>query len=112
MNADKRLTDKKLNTFVPLKTNVPLIVSFGKKVSIDRVMLQENIANGQKIKSGLVEYWDGNAWEKLSSFTTVGYKRLIRSKQVETAKVRMTITATKGPVQLAEIGFFKASLRE
>ena len=112
IKADKRLTDKKLNTFVPLKTNVPLVVSFGKKVSIDRVMLQENIANGQKIKSGLVEYWDGNAWEKLSSFTTVGYKRLIRSKQVETAKVRMTITATKGPVQLAEIGFFKASGRE
>ena len=112
IKADKRLTDKKLNTFVPLKTNVPLVVSFGKKVSFDRVMLQENIANGQKIKSGLVEYWDGNAWEKLSSFTTVGYKRLIRSKQVETAKVRMTITEAKGPVQLAEIGFFKASGRE
>ena len=112
IKADKRLTDKKLSTFVPVKTNVPLVVSFGKKVSFDRVMLQENIANGQKIKSGLVEYWDGNAWEKLSDFTTVGYKRLIRSKQVETAKVRITITETKGPVQLAEIGFFKASERE
>ena len=112
MNADKRLTDKKLNTFVPLKANVPLEVSFGKKVSIDRVMLQENIASGQKIKSGFVEYWTGNAWEKLSSFTTVGYKRLIRSKQVETAKVRITITASKGTVQLAEVGFFKASGRE
>ena len=112
IKADKRLTDKKLSTFVPLKTNVPLVVSFGKKVSFDRVMLQENIANGQKIKSGLVEYWDGNAWEKLSDFTTVGYKRLIRSKQVETAKVRITITETKGPVQLSEIGFFKASGRE
>ena len=112
IKADKRLTDKKLNTFVPLKTNVPLVVSFGKKVSIDRVMLQENIASGQKIKSGLVEYWDGNAWEKLSSFTTVGYKRLIRSKEVETSKVRITITASKGTVQLAEVGFFKASGRE
>ena len=112
IKADKRLTDKKLSTFVPLKTNVPLEVSFGKKVSIDRVMLQENIASGQKIKSGFVEYWTGNAWEKLSSFTTVGYKRLIRSKQVETAKVRITITEAKGPVQLAEIGFFKASERE
>ena len=112
IKAEKRLTDNKLSTFVPLKTNVPLVVSFGKKVSFDRVMLQENIASGQKIKSGLVEYWDGNAWEKLSDFTTVGYKRLIRSKQVETAKVRITITETKGPVQLAEIGFFKASGRE
>ena len=112
MKAEKRLTDNKLSTFVPLKTNVPLVVSFGKKVSFDRVMLQENIASGQKIKSGLVEYWDGNAWEKLSDFTTVGYKHLIRSKQVETAKVRITITETKGPVQLAEIGFFKASGRE
>ena len=60
IKADKRLTDKKLSTFVPVKTNVPLVVSFGKKVSFDRVMLQENIAYGQKIKSGLIEYWDGN----------------------------------------------------
>ena len=68
--------------------------------------------NGQKIKSGLVEYWNGNTWEQLSTFSTVGYKRLIRSKSVESSKVRITITESKGVVQLAEIGFFKASDRE
>lgn len=112
MHTDRRLTDKKLSTFMPVKANAPIVISFGKNVKFDRVMLQENIANGQKIKNGLLEYWDGNNWEKLSSFTTVGYKRLIRSKEVETSKVRITITASKGPVQLAEVGFFKASKRE
>ena len=112
MHTDKRLTDRKLSTFLPFKVNAPVVVSFDKKVSFDRIMLQENIANGQRIKSGLVEYWNGNTWEQLSTFSTVGYKRLIRSKSVETSKVRITITESKGVVQLAEIGFFKASDRE
>ena len=112
MHTDKRLTDKKLNTFLPFKVNAPLVISFGKKVNFDRVLLQENIANGQTIKNGLVEYWNGSTWEKLSTFTTVGYKRLIRSTPLETSKVRITITESKGLVQLAEVGFFNASARE
>jgi alpha-L-fucosidase len=112
MHTDKRLIDKKLSTYTLVKANAPMVFSFGKKVSIDRVMLQENIANGQNIRSGFVEYWDGKKWENLSSFTTVGYKRLIRTTPVKTLKVRITITEAKGPVQFAEIGFFKASDRE
>ena len=106
------LTDKKLNTFIPLNVGQPYVIDFKKPVKIDRAMLQENIANGQRIIKGLLEYWDGKAWKKLDAFTTVGYKRLFRFKIITLQKIRLTILESKGTVQLAEIGFFKASSNE
>ena len=106
------LTDSKLNTFLPLKINQPLIIDFKKPVKIDRAMLQENIATGQRIKKALLEYWDGSQWKNLESFTTVGYKRLLRFDILTVQKLRLTILESKGAVQLSEIGFFKTSEKE
>ena len=106
------LTDKKLSTFISLKANQPLIIDFKKPVKIDRAMLQENIAAGQRIKKALLEYWDGKEWKNLSEFTTVGYKRLLRFDEHTLQKVRLTILESAGTVQLAEIGFFKSSAKE
>jgi alpha-L-fucosidase len=59
-----------------------------------------------------MEYWDGKTWVKLDEFTTVGYKRLLRFNIHTVQKIRLTILASKDTVQLAEIGFFKASAME
>src|SRR5204863_2689432 len=72
------LTDKKLSTYVSFKANEPLIIDFTKPVKIDRILLQENIAAGQRIKKAVFEYLDGQEWKPLVEFTTVGYKRLLR----------------------------------
>jgi len=106
------LTDKKLNTFISLAENHPYIIDFKKIIKTDRAMLQENIANGQRIIKGLLEYWDGSSWKKMEEFTTVGYKRLFRFKEIASQKIRLTILESKGKVQLAEVGFFKASAKE
>lgn len=110
--AGAKLTDKNLSTYVTIATNAPLIVDFKQKVVFDRGLLQENIAAGQRVEEALLEYWDGNQWKTISSFTTVGYKRLLRFKPITTSKIRFTIAKAKKPVQLAEIGFYKASARE
>ena len=109
--AARRLTDKKLNTAVTLQEQ-PLEVNFKNPVTFDRAMLQENIGNGQRCQQALLEYWDGSAWQQVSTFTTIGYKRLLRFAPVTATKVRITILQSKQPVQLAEIGFYKASARE
>ncbi len=111
-HAPASVTDKKLSTFVSVKNNIPLVINFGKPVTFDRAMLQENIANGERIERGLIEYWDGSSWKKIDDFVTVGYKRLFRFKPVTTTKVRITILASKAKVQLAEVGFYKASSKE
>ena len=110
--VNKQLTDKALKTYITMKENVPLIIDFKKEMSFDRAMLQENIANGQTIEEGKLEYWDGNKWLLINTFSTVGYKRLLRFEAVRASQIRLTILKSKGSVQLAEAGLFKASSRE
>ena len=111
-NVSPPLTDKNLSTFISLKINQPLIVDFKKPTAINRALFQENIATGQRIEKALLEYWDGNSWKKITDFTTVGYKRLLRFDSITAQKLRLTIIESKGRVELAEIGFYKASEKE
>ncbi|WP_161890447.1 alpha-L-fucosidase [Pontibacter russatus] len=110
--ADKKLTDKELSSYITLKEKQPLVLDFKKEIAFDRAMFQENIAEGQRNIEALLEYWDGKNWQKIDQFSTIGYKRLLRFPQVKTSKVRVTVLGAKQPVQLAEIGFYKASARE
>lgn len=107
-----KLTDKKLATFVSLSATQPLIIDLDGEQLFDRIMLQENIATGQRIAAGRVEVWTGSDWKPLQTFTTVGYKRLMRFPAVQASRLRLTITNASAPVQLAEVGVFKASAGE
>jgi alpha-L-fucosidase len=108
----RKLTDHSLKTYVPIQVNKELIIAFKKPVKIDRALLQENIANGQVIEGGKLEYWNGSRWQTIAQFSTVGHKRLIRFDEVQTQRVRLTISKAKANVQLAEIGFYKSSPEE
>lgn len=108
----KKLTDQKLATYITIKENTPVEWTFQQPIGFDRILLQENVAHGQRQAAGKLEYWDGQQWQLLSEFTTIGYKRLLRVPPVTTTKVRFTVSKAKLPVELAEIGFYKASSRE
>jgi alpha-L-fucosidase len=112
--VSSKLTDNNLSSYVVLAINKPVEFSLKKERTFDRIMLQENITNGQSIKSGLLEYWDGKSWQVITSFSTIGYKRLLRCKPLHCKKIRLTIKEAKyrDGVQLAELGLFKASAAE
>lgn len=62
---------------------------------INRMMIQEYIPLGQRVKSFVVEYNQDNEWipVKLNEeTTTVGYKRLLRFETVSTDKIRIRFT--------------------
>ncbi|TAE29371.1 MAG: alpha-L-fucosidase [Cytophagales bacterium] len=107
-----QLTDKKLTTFAPATVNEPITINLPPETMFDRISIQENIANGQQIVAGNVEYLAGTDWKSLGTFTTVGYKRLMRFAPVRASQIRLTITEAKGPVEIAEVGVFKASGEE
>ncbi|MCU7548835.1 alpha-L-fucosidase [Chitinophagaceae bacterium LB-8] len=110
----KELTDKKISTCIALKVNEPLVINLGKEQIFDRLLMQENIENGQSIKQGLCEYWDGSKWQVLKTFSTIGYKRLLRFNTIKSSKVRLTILQAKinHQPQLSEVGVYKASAGE
>lgn len=106
------LADAELKTYVTVPVNQPLVLDFKSPITFDRALFQENIAEGQRAAEAVLEYWNGKTWQKMESFTTIGHKRLLRFPEVKTSKVRFTILKARQPVQLAEVGFYKASAQE
>ncbi len=90
-------------------TNATIQIEFDEPVRFNRFLAQENIALGQRIKSFDLEIktTDGT-WQKLSSGTTVGYKRILRLPDTETTAVRLVITDAKASPTLQHLGFFLA----
>lgn len=75
--------------------------------TFDVLMLQEQIAVGQRIESFVLEYQSGGQWMKATEGTTVGYKRLLRFDAVTANKVRLRITASRLQPTLAAFGLYK-----
>ena len=65
---------------------------------INRMMLQEYIPLGQRVKSFVVEYNQAGEWipVKLNEeTTTIGYKRLLRFETITTDKIRIRFTDSR-----------------
>ncbi len=107
-----KLTDGELDTHTVLLANKPIVIDLTGTPTFDRVLIQENIASGQRVASGYVDYWTGTIWQRLQNFTTVGHKRLLRFPAITAPRIRITFSNISGPVQLAEVGAYKASAGE
>lgn len=82
-----------------------------KSVKVNRMMIQEYIPLGQRVKSFVVEYETNGKWEPVSmneETTTVGYKRLLRFKTVETSKIRIRFTDSRGCLTINNVEAYYA----
>lgn len=109
----KELTDGELDTYWQGSAKKNSIeITFDKKVEFDRLLLQENITEGQRVEDFVLECWIDNSWVTVTEGTTIGYKRILRFDSVSCDKARITIRKSRDIPQIAEIGFFKASKEE
>jgi alpha-L-fucosidase len=76
---------------------------------LNTVMLQEDIARGQRIESFSVEVKKDNEWVNVGEGTTVGYKRLLRFPQTVADSVRVTILGARGTANVSAVGAFYAA---
>ena len=76
-------------------TNASLTLDLGKDTDIDTVVLQENIALGQRVKRFSVQVWNGSDFVTVSRQTTIGFKRILRFDRTNTSKVRIVIEDAK-----------------
>lgn len=73
---------------------------------INTVLLQEQIAKGQRVEAFTIDALTSEGWIEVGKGTTIGYKRLIRIPAVEAQKLRVTINGTRLPARIARIGAF------
>ena len=108
-------------------TSGSVTFNFKNDITFDRIVLQEYIALGQRVKSFAVEVKDSTgAWVPVElpampytiggdsndpdTTTTIGYKRILRTAKTTTDAFRLTINESRAPVPflISELGLYKS----
>ncbi|MCQ2319350.1 MAG: alpha-L-fucosidase [Bacteroidales bacterium] len=79
---------------------------FEKPVMMNRVLLQEYIALGQRVKSFYLEGELDGKWFKIPTYdttTTIGYKRIVRFNTVKLDKLVIYFEESRGPLCISNI---------
>jgi alpha-L-fucosidase len=83
-----------------------LILTLKKEATFNRVRIKEFIKLGQRIEAFAVDYWKEGKWEPLAEGTSIGYQRILCTKEVKTNKVRLRILNSPVCVAISDFGLF------
>lgn len=75
---------------------------------INVVLLQEDIARGQRVENFSVEARVEGQWQLLGEGTTVGYKRMLRFPTVEAEALRITIGSARLEAHISNVAAYYA----
>lgn len=97
--------DEDANTFAEGPT---FVADFGRTQEIDRVVLSEPVALGQRVRKFEVQVQAGDGWKTAASATTIGPRRILKFPLQKVRKVRVNVTDTKATALLSEVAFYKS----
>jgi alpha-L-fucosidase len=72
-------------------TDASIEVDLGADQPVNRVLLQEAIALGQRVEAYSIETFANGAWQKVFEGTTIGHKRIARFSTVTASRIRVHI---------------------
>lgn len=73
-----------------------IVATMDQPVTINRVVLQEDIANsGERVENHAVDAWIDGAWQEVAQATNIGYKRILRFPEVTTDRLRVRILRSR-----------------
>ncbi|MGS2737879.1 alpha-L-fucosidase [Sinomicrobium pectinilyticum] len=73
-------------------TTASVEIGLEKEQSVSYILIQEYIPLGQRVRSFTVEARQGNSWTKIAEGTTIGYKRILKTRPLNTSQIRVNIT--------------------
>jgi alpha-L-fucosidase len=77
-------------------------------LSIDRVVIQERIEEGERVRGYVVEALVDDQWKAVATGSAVGHKRIERFAPVKAASMRVRITESRGTPLIARFAIFLA----
>jgi alpha-L-fucosidase len=83
-----------------------LVITLKKKAAFNRVRVKEYIKLGQRVEAFAVDYWKEGKWEQLDEATSIGYQRILCTKEVTTDKVRLRILKSPVCVAISDFSLF------
>ena len=75
---------------------------------VNRILLREYLALGQRVRSFSVQARVDGSWQPLARGTTIGNKRILRTRAVRADGLRLRIEDARGCPTLASFGVFRA----
>jgi alpha-L-fucosidase len=105
----ENLLDENNRTYWAANTSEASVeLRFAQPVAFNRVVLQEGIEYGQRIKAFAVDVWDGGQYKEVERQTTIGNKRILRMEDQHSDRIRIRILEAKAAPILAELGVYFA----
>lgn len=105
----KNCIDGKEDSYWQAPDLTPVIeIDFKKELTFNRLMLRENIWEGQRVKSFKAEVCHEGEWEVIAEQTTIGNKRILRLPEITASRLRISITGALAAPQISEIQIFYA----
>lgn len=83
-------------------------IDFGTPTEFNRLLLQEYIQLGQRVKQFTVDVLISDQWQEIASQTTIGQKRILRFQNVTASQLRVTIVDSRACPLISNIEIFKA----
>jgi alpha-L-fucosidase len=104
--AASQATDAKADSYWATDDGVKVAhveLEWPSPVTFDHVVLQEQIALGQRVEGWAVEAAVDGGWKSVGTGTTIGYKRILRCSPVTASRIRVKITRARACPTLAAV---------
>lgn len=85
-----------------------ITIYLGKETEVNRILLQEYIKLGQRVREFKVEGLSDGQWISLVDGTTIGYKVIRKFPVIKTSKIRVRIISSKACPVISNIELFRA----
>ena len=87
-----------------VKSSIEL--SFSDVIAPKRILIQENINFGQRVKAFAVDIKSNGEWESVQEGTTIGYKRILKLPGKNIEAIRLSIRDAKASPILSRIALY------
>ncbi len=85
-----------------------LTLEFDEPTEVNRLLLQEFIPLGQRVKNFIVEVEVDGEWIEVDGQTTIGHRRILRFKTLKASKIRVDFKNAKGPIVISNLELYRA----
>ena len=85
-----------------------IIIDLGQDTEVNRIVIQEFVRLGQRVKEFKVEVFSDGKWEQVIDGTTIGYKIIRKFPVVKASAVRVTISKSKACPVISNVELYRA----
>lgn len=78
-----------------------LEIDLGIPVLFNRIVIEEYVALGQRVRGFIIEAFSDGDWQKIATGTTVGHKRILAIEPVSARRLRVRFSDARGPLAIS-----------